>query len=201
MIVLGEEHGDVVRTSLSRARRPFSPLVFPANGAAARERQLFGLGHGVRGIVLVAPFDIDTAAVDRVTGGRGYGHAGLFVGEVDRTGRPVAIDSSITAGGVFRRLLADIVRDVRFVVVPVDCVERAYERAATRVGEPYHRGALLGQAPREGCSTCSHLVWSCLDRRDRARVTPWRKGWSVSPNDLHRAFAQTSAEALTGSTL
>lgn len=183
------------REQFARARRRRAPTSFPAGD----DERFFALGAAsARGIVLVEPFDLDTAAVDRVTGGHGYGHAAIFLGEVDRDGRPVAIDSSIAAGGVFRRLLSAIVRHVAFVVLPVAGVERAYARAAARVGEPYDTRALWGWAPRDGCATCSHLVWSCLDRRPRARVRPWREGWSVSPNCLFRAFApEESLEAAT----
>ena len=142
------------------------------------------------GVILIAPFDADTRMVDRVTGRLGFGHVALACGETDRQGRPIAIDSSVSAGGVFRRPLRLILREASFRIAEIEGIEEAYALAASRIGEPYHFGSLLGRAPREGCSTCSHLVWTCLPPALREQVKPWRKGWCVSPNDLARALLE-----------
>jgi hypothetical protein len=149
----------------------------------------------MHGIVFVTPFDADTRMVDRITGKLGFGHVALACGEIDRHGRPIVIDSSIAAGGVFRRPLKLVLRGAEFSVVEIDGIEEAYAHAATRIGEPYHFGSLLGRAPREGCSTCSHLVWTCLSPELREKVTPWRAGWCVSPNDLFRGLSEGAGSA------
>ena len=140
------------------------------------------------GIVLVAPFDLDTRAVDRVTGGLGYGHVALAAGETDEFGRTIVVDASTVTRCVSRRPLLDVTRRVPFRVISIDETEATYERALERLGEPYDFRALVGFKPRLGHWTCSGLVHHCLPEALRAKVKPWRRGWSVAPNDLVRAF-------------
>jgi hypothetical protein len=140
------------------------------------------------GIVCIAPFDLDTRAVDRVTGGLGFGHVAIAGGEVDRHGRSLVVDSSTVTGGVFRRPLMDVLHGATFRVLSIAECEGCYARAVERIGEPYDFRALVGFRPRDTHWTCSGLVCACLSALERHRVKPWRKGWSVAPNDLVRAF-------------
>ena len=140
------------------------------------------------GIVLVAPFDRDTRAVDRVTGGRGYGHVAIAGGELDEDGRILVVDASTLTKCVSRRPLRDVLWGARFRVLPVPAAEDVYARALERLGEPYDFRALVGFRPRPGYWTCSGLAHACLETAERTKVRPWRKGWSVAPNDLARAL-------------
>jgi len=140
------------------------------------------------GIVCFAPFDLDTRAVDRVTGGLGYGHVALAGGETDDYGRTLVIDASTVTRCVSRRPLLEVSHRVPFRVLPLEDCRDCYERAVEHLGEPYDLRQLVGFRPRPGRWTCSGLVYECLATEARARVRPWRKGWSVAPNDLVRAF-------------
>lgn len=142
------------------------------------------------GIVLIAPFDLDTRAVDRVTGGRGYGHVALAGGEHDVLGRTLVVDASTITRCVSRRPLLDVTHRVPFKVIPIEACEDTYARALGHLGEPYDLRQLVGFRPRPGHWTCSGLVTECLPPPLRVRVKPWRKGWSVAPNDIARAFGR-----------
>lgn len=147
----------------------------------------------MRGMLLVAPFDADTAAVDRLTGRAGWGHVALVADERDDDGRLVAIDASMQRGCVQPRPLYEITRGARWCLVSLgEGLEHTYRGATARIGQPYNYRGLLGFQRPGVAATCSQLVYECLPPSLQRRVQPWRPGW-VSPNCLARGLGKGSA--------
>lgn len=139
------------------------------------------------GIILVSPYDADTRFINRLTGNLGYGHAALACHRYDAFDRPLAIDASFATGKIDERILRRVTRGRRWVLLHVDGIEDAYDRALARVGQPYNNWGLLGRHRPGESATCSQLVYECLPEELRSTVPCWRRGW-CSPNDLWRAF-------------
>lgn len=141
----------------------------------------------VRGILLFLPYDLDTRAVNKATGSRGYGHVAIANGECDGAGRALAIDSSL-GRGVFRRPIEMICSGAPWHVVPVPWRELdvAYEAAASKIGSSYNFAGLAGYRSASRW-TCSQLVFECLPPRLRERVSPCGP-WPISPNCIARCL-------------
>lgn len=142
----------------------------------------------VRGILLFAPYDLDTHAVNRLSGRGGYGHVAIANGESDALGRALAIDSSL-GRGVFRRpieMIADGRPGWHIITIGHLDLDDAYEAAMQRIGSPYNYSGLLGRSSVKSW-TCSQLIYDCLPTRVRECVRSCGP-WPLSPNCIARCL-------------
>lgn len=143
----------------------------------------------VRGILLFAPCDLDTHAVNYASGRAGYGHVAIANGESDHFGRALAIDASL-GRGIFRRPLESISaangRSWEIITIGQLDLDEAYAEAARRIGSGYNYSGLIGRASSKRW-TCSQLIYECLPERLRERVRPCGP-WPISPNCIARCL-------------
>ncbi len=134
--------------------------------------------------MLVAPYDLDTRAIDRFTGRLGYGHAAIFNGE-RAAGHWVGIDASFEEQRISRRYLYEIAKGSPWVMIPLSrpALAHTYRNAQRRLGQPYNNLGLAGVQRPNRSATCSQLILECLPAHVAATVPTWRAGW-CSPNCL-----------------
>lgn len=147
------------------------------------------MNHERHAILFVTPFDADTAAVNRLTGGHGFGHVALWNGLRDGD-TPIVLDSSMTHKCVSFRRLPEMTQGVPYHSheLPTDLGRWMFDRALSCLGKPYDFAGLFRKRRNDDAFTCSGLVCCALPAHLERHCRSLAGSLPVSPNAIARAF-------------
>ena len=136
--------------------------------------------HQAGDLLLWVPRQIDSILIDDLTGGYGYSHNSIDIGEVDEpTGKPVMIE--VTLGQVVERKFQNEYKERAYARIPLSKIgvdtETFVDRVKSLLGEPYDTIETLtfGEIDDPAKQMCSNLAADCLPETMRREIARARR--------------------------